>query len=149
MTIVEQYGQMSGLQVQPTKSFGICLNTLHVPHQLEHIPFLKKIATARYLGIQVGVATDLAKINWDNAITQIQTKLQRATEKSNAPLGRAIILNSVVAPIPALMQHNMPSKYHSTTWDNFTITIFWTGGLHAPGHASPRNCQTGYYGGTS
>jgi ribonuclease HI len=137
MATVEQYGVVSGLVVQPTKSFGICLNTTHHPTQLAAIPFLQQTETARYLGVQVGVSPSLAYTNWQLALAHMQRKLQRATEKSNAPLSRAVILNSIAAPIFTFYAtYFQPPLEITKKWDNVILSFFWTGRLHTIGRLS-------------
>jgi hypothetical protein len=62
----------------------------------------------------------------------MQSKLQRATEKSNAPLGRATILNSIAAPIFTFYAtYFMPSQHHTKAWDRIIMMFIWTGRLQA------------------
>ncbi|KAF1324800.1 Rxlr effector protein, partial [Globisporangium splendens] len=53
MQLLSEFGQQSGLHVQPTKSSYICLNTAVVQEQRCGIPILKHGETVRYLGIQI------------------------------------------------------------------------------------------------
>ncbi|RHY23163.1 hypothetical protein DYB25_007221, partial [Aphanomyces astaci] len=40
LDLLHRFGAMSGLKVQPHKSFGICLNTAHHPTRIHDIPFI-------------------------------------------------------------------------------------------------------------
>ena len=52
---LQRFGQVSGLQIQPTKSALILLNQAHQPALLHNIPVLLQHQTTRYLGLQIGI----------------------------------------------------------------------------------------------
>ncbi|POM72319.1 RxLR effector candidate protein [Phytophthora palmivora] len=55
LRIVGQFGEMSGLHIQPAKSVLISLNTgISTPAQMLGIPILQRGEFTRYLGYQVG-----------------------------------------------------------------------------------------------
>ncbi|CAI5719351.1 unnamed protein product [Peronospora destructor] len=63
MNIVDQFGRMSGLKVQPAKSKIIFLNTAVGMADLHGIPVLRHGDTVRYLGYAVGTG-ELTTANW-------------------------------------------------------------------------------------
>ncbi|KAF1336392.1 Rxlr effector protein, partial [Globisporangium splendens] len=97
MQLLTEFGQQSGLHVQPTKSSYICLNTAVVQEQRCGIPILKHGETVRYLGIQIGTG-NITQANWEDRLQKLRTRLIIATKVSNSVVGRVLILNSVLLP---------------------------------------------------
>ncbi|KAF1313882.1 Rxlr effector protein, partial [Globisporangium splendens] len=97
MQLLSEFGQQSGLHVQPTKSSYICLNTAVVQEQRCGIPVLKHGETVRYLGIQIGTG-NITQANWEDRLQKLRTRLIIAAKVSNSVVGRVLILNSVLLP---------------------------------------------------
>ncbi|KAF1329275.1 Rxlr effector protein, partial [Globisporangium splendens] len=97
MQLLTEFGQQSGLHVQPTKSSDICLNTAVVQEQRCGIPILKHGETVRYLGIQIGTG-NITQANWEDRLQKLRTRLIIATKVSNSVVGRVLLLNSVLLP---------------------------------------------------
>ncbi|KAF1324660.1 Rxlr effector protein, partial [Globisporangium splendens] len=97
MQLLSEFGQQSGLHVQPTKSSYICLNTAVVQEQRCGIPILKHGETVRYLGIQIGTG-NITQANWEDRLQKLRTRLIIAAKVSNSVVGRVLILNSVLLP---------------------------------------------------
>ncbi|KAF1333210.1 Short chain dehydrogenase, partial [Globisporangium splendens] len=97
LALLPEFGQQSGLHVQPTKSSYICLNTAVVQEQRCGIPILKHGETVRYLGIQIGTG-NITQANWEDRLQKLRTRLIIATKVSNSVVGRVLILNSVLLP---------------------------------------------------
>ncbi|KAE9036079.1 hypothetical protein PR001_g9006 [Phytophthora rubi] len=97
MNIVKKFGRLSGLQVQPTKSKIIFLNTAVVLHEYEGIPVLRSGDTVRYLGYAVGTGM-LADVNWAVRIRNIQRRLATATQLATSVENRVTILNVIMLP---------------------------------------------------
>ncbi|KAF1326320.1 Rxlr effector protein, partial [Globisporangium splendens] len=97
MQLLSEFGQQSGLHVQPTKSSYICLNTAVVQEQRCGIPILKHGETVRYLGIQIGTG-NITQANWEDRLQKLRARLIIATKVSNSVVGRVLILNSVMLP---------------------------------------------------
>ncbi|KAF1328106.1 Rxlr effector protein, partial [Globisporangium splendens] len=97
MQLLSEFGQQSGLHVQPTKSSYICLNTAVVQEQRCGIPILKHGETVRYLGIQIGTG-NITQANWEDRLQKLRTRLIIATKVSNSVVGRVLMLNSVMLP---------------------------------------------------
>ncbi|KAF1318326.1 Rxlr effector protein, partial [Globisporangium splendens] len=97
MQLLSEFGQQSGLHVQPTKSSYICLNTAVVHEQRCGIPVLKHGETVRYLGIQIGTG-NITQANWEDRLQKLRTRLIIAAKVSNSVVGRVLILNSVLLP---------------------------------------------------
>ncbi|KAF1333494.1 Rxlr effector protein, partial [Globisporangium splendens] len=97
MQLLTEFGQQSGLHVQPTKSSYISLNTAVVQEQRCGIPILKHGETVRYLGIQIGTG-NITQANWEDRLQKLRTRLIIATKVSNSVVGRVLILNSVLLP---------------------------------------------------
>ncbi|KAF1328392.1 Rxlr effector protein, partial [Globisporangium splendens] len=97
MQLLSEFGQQSGLHVQPTKSSYICLNTAVVQEQRCGIPVLKHGETVRYLGIQIGTG-NITQTNWEDRLQKLRTRLIIAAKVFNSVVGRVLILNSVLLP---------------------------------------------------
>ncbi|KAF1318324.1 Rxlr effector protein, partial [Globisporangium splendens] len=97
MQLLSEFGQQSGLHVQPTKSSYICLNTAVVHEQRCGIPVLKHGETVRYLGIRIGTG-NITQANWEDRLQKLRTRLIIAAKVSNSVVGRVLILNSVLLP---------------------------------------------------
>ncbi|KAF1318298.1 Rxlr effector protein, partial [Globisporangium splendens] len=97
MQLLSEFGQQSGLHVQPTKSSYICLNTAVVHEQRCGIPVLKHGETVRHLGIQIGTG-NITQANWEDRLQKLRTRLIIAAKVSNSVVGRVLILNSVLLP---------------------------------------------------
>jgi hypothetical protein len=97
MEIVEAFGRISGLKVQPTKSHLIFLNTAIAVEQYAGIPVLAHGETVRYLGYDVGTGA-LENINWANRIRAIQRRLATATKVATSVDNRVTILNVIMLP---------------------------------------------------
>ncbi|KAF1325866.1 Rxlr effector protein, partial [Globisporangium splendens] len=97
MQLLSEFGQQSGLHVQPTKSSYICLSTAVVQEQRCGIPILKHGETVRYLGIQIGTG-NITQANWEDRLQKLRTRLIIAAKVSNSVVGRVLILNSVLLP---------------------------------------------------
>ncbi|KAF1315018.1 Rxlr effector protein, partial [Globisporangium splendens] len=95
--LLSEFGQQSGLHVQPTKSSYICLNTAVVQEQRCGIPILKHGETVRYLGIQIGTG-NITQANWEDRLQKLRTRLIIAAKVSNSVVGRVLLLNSVLLP---------------------------------------------------
>ena len=52
--ILTAFGELSGLWVQPTKSYLIPLSRCFKAHHVAGLPVLATNATTRYMGIQIG-----------------------------------------------------------------------------------------------
>jgi exonuclease III len=97
MEIVERFGLLSGLQVQPAKSHLIFLNTAIMELEYKDIPVLQHGDTVRYLGYQVGTG-EMINVNWANRIRNIQRRLATATQLATSVATRVLLLNVVMLP---------------------------------------------------
>jgi hypothetical protein len=97
MQLLSEFGQQSGLHVQPTKSSYICLNKAVTQKQRCGIPIVGHGETVRYLGIQIGTG-NITQANWEDRLQKLRTRLIIAAKVSNSVVGRVLILNSVLLP---------------------------------------------------
>jgi hypothetical protein len=97
MNIVKQFGKLSGLQVQPTKSHLLFLNTAVSLETYSGIPVVKHADTVRYLGYAVGTG-ELSDVNWAARIRAVQRRLATATQLATSVENRALILNVIMMP---------------------------------------------------
>jgi exonuclease III len=97
MQIVANFGKISGLQVQPTKSHLIFLNTAVNVEEYEGIPALAHGDTVWYLGYAVGTGT-LMNVNWAERIRGIQRRLATATQVATSIENRVTLLNVIMLP---------------------------------------------------
>ncbi|RHZ13763.1 hypothetical protein DYB31_007897, partial [Aphanomyces astaci] len=95
LDILRRFGDMSGLRVQPHKSFGICLNKAHHPTRLHDIPFIEGGGRRRYLGLQVGLG-GLADANWEQCYNSTVQRLRVASSKTTSLPARARLLQAIV-----------------------------------------------------
>ncbi|RHZ13501.1 hypothetical protein DYB37_009729 [Aphanomyces astaci] len=95
LDLLHRFGAMSGLKVQPHKSFGICLNTAHHPTRIHDIPFIGGGARRRYLGLQVGLG-QLADSNWAHCYQSTVQRLRVASSKTTSLPARARLLQAIV-----------------------------------------------------
>uniref|UniRef100_A0AAV1T2A2 Reverse transcriptase domain-containing protein n=1 Tax=Peronospora matthiolae TaxID=2874970 RepID=A0AAV1T2A2_9STRA len=78
LALVSQFGTLSGLVAQPSKSQIICLNrAVHVA-DMRGIPVLQQADTVRYLGYQVGLRP-LHNCYWALRIRKLQRRLMTAS----------------------------------------------------------------------
>jgi hypothetical protein len=97
MALVKRFGQLSGLQVQPTKSHVIFLNTVITADPFNNIPVLRMGDTVRYLGHEVGTG-ELTDINWAMRIRSVQRRLATAAQLATSLENRVQILNVIMLP---------------------------------------------------
>ncbi|POM78315.1 RxLR effector candidate protein [Phytophthora palmivora] len=98
LRIVGQFGEMSGLHIQPAKSVLISLNTgIPTPAQILGIPILQRGEFTRYLGYQVGT-TEAQNVDWADRIRKIQQRLVTACRVATSDEDRVEILNTIVLP---------------------------------------------------
>ncbi|KAE9273288.1 hypothetical protein PR003_g29950, partial [Phytophthora rubi] len=98
MEIVEWFGKLSGLQVQPAKSCAIFLYTAIDMRKYHGIPVLKHGDTIRYLGYAVGTGP-LTDINWATRIRAVQRRLATASQLSTSVEFRVLMLNVIMLPV--------------------------------------------------
>ncbi|OWZ11840.1 RxLR effector protein [Phytophthora megakarya] len=98
LTVVQRFGELSGLRVQPSKSVFISLNTaVAYRKEIRSIPVLRHGETTRYLGYQVGTA-ELRDVNWADRLRKIQRRLATACRVATSIEDRVAILNAIVLP---------------------------------------------------
>eukprot|EP00644_Phytophthora_capsici_P003452 jgi/Phyca11/8807/fgenesh1_pm.PHYCAscaffold_31_\ len=97
MELVREFGRMSGLQVQPTKSHLIFLNTAVQEKTYCGLPVLAHGDTVRYLGYAVGTGP-LQDVNWAGRIRSIQRRLATATQLATSVTNRVTLLNVIMLP---------------------------------------------------
>jgi hypothetical protein len=97
MQIVERFGELSGLKVQPTKSKAIFLNTSIDVSEIHGIPVLQPGETVRYLGYEVGTGP-LTDVNWAVRIRNIRRRLATASQLATSVANRVVLLNVVMLP---------------------------------------------------
>eukprot|EP00644_Phytophthora_capsici_P009455 jgi/Phyca11/107396/e_gw1.13.402.1 len=97
LEIVQRFGELSGLQVQPTKSKVIFLNTAIEMESIHGIPVLPVGETVRYLGYHVGTGP-LTEVNWAARIRTVQKRLATAAHISNSMENRVLLLNVIMLP---------------------------------------------------
>jgi hypothetical protein len=95
VALVRQFGRLSGLQVQPTKSHVIFLNT--EIEMANGIPVLRHGDTVRYLGHAVGTG-NLWDVNWAQRIRGVQRWLATAAQLATSVENRVLILNVIMLP---------------------------------------------------
>lgn len=91
---MRQFGKLLGLQVQPTKSKGIFLNTAATLTETHGIPVLRHGDTVRYLEYQVGTGS-LVDVNWAARIRNVQRRLATASQLATSVENRVLLLNVI------------------------------------------------------
>lgn len=94
---MRRFGELSGLQVQPSKSCYIFLNTTIKAELVHGIPVLQYGTTTRYLGYQVGTG-ELRAVNWADRQRRPQRRLMAAASKHTSVADRVLILNVIMLP---------------------------------------------------
>eukprot|EP00644_Phytophthora_capsici_P001844 jgi/Phyca11/81494/gw1.14.783.1 len=97
MEILDSFGSLSGLQVQPAKSKVIFLNTSIEAKAFLDIPVLAHGDTVRYLGYGVGTG-DMNVTNWAARIRTVQRRLATAAQLGTSIENRITILNVIMLP---------------------------------------------------
>lgn len=97
MIIVEAFGKLSGLHVQPNKSQLIFLNTAIQVSENEGLPVVPHVANTRYLGHQMGSGV-LTDINCAARIRNAQRRLAIATRLARSMDLQVTIQNVIVLP---------------------------------------------------
>jgi hypothetical protein len=97
MNIVQQFGRLSGLKVQPTKSHLLFLNKAVTATSYGGIPVVTQGDTVRYLGYAVGTG-ELTDVNWAGRIRAVQRRLATATQIATSVSNRVTLLNTIMLP---------------------------------------------------
>ena len=97
MNKVDKSGRLSGLQVQPTKSKIILMNTAVDTKDLYGIPVLRHGDTVRYLGYAVETG-ELATVNWAVRVRNVQRRLATATRLAISVENRVLVSNVIMLP---------------------------------------------------
>jgi hypothetical protein len=143
LKILQEFGEISGLHVQPSKSAGISLAKGTIPKLYHSIPMLAEGDTVRYLGIQVGLG-DLALPNWMLQLSKLARRLKDASRytcfdiqarATNTVPTRVAILNAVVLPAILFTAKFFLPPQRSGKTDTSTIWKLFverTGGSNSP-----------------
>ncbi|EGZ16869.1 hypothetical protein PHYSODRAFT_373811, partial [Phytophthora sojae] len=108
--ILEKFGELSGLHVQPQNSVLIGLNTAKAPSRWQGFPVQEPTATSRQLGYWVG-NHDSTELNWAIRLENIQRRLRIATTMGNSVVQRVTLFNAIA--LPAILytgRQYVPSK---------------------------------------
>ncbi|RQM23684.1 hypothetical protein B5M09_012149 [Aphanomyces astaci] len=68
LKLLDDFGDMPGVQIQLQKSFRLCLNLSHIPLTAYDIPFVSGDDWCLYLDIQVGLGS-FVQANWEACYT--------------------------------------------------------------------------------
>ena len=125
MSVVEQFGDLSGLKVQQQKSHFISL-AKEIQHiKYEGIPVLPEGATTRYLGVQVGIA-NLTDINWNRRIEQVKKRVGIMSQKHMSVPYRVLLLNAIFLPaILFTATFLLPTEKHLKSLENIQKNYLW------------------------
>ena len=95
LTIVQRFGELPGLVVQPAKSVLIFLNTAVEIKEYEGIPVLQHGDTTRYLGYQVRTG-HLIDANRALQVPNFRKRLFTAASISTSVAVRILLLNAIM-----------------------------------------------------
>ena len=144
LPLLDDFGAMSGLMLQKTKSMAISLDTGMKEPQIRGIPLLQPGETTRYLGIQIGHG-DICGPNWERALAATKTKMGMAAKITLTPVLRAKALQAIVAAkFRALAPHVLPSARIVGQWQNMIDNFFWEGNLSILGTGARRHTAAHY-----
>ena len=131
LQILEQYGRLSGLRVQPRKSKLLLLNLTVKCEEVCGIPVLCHGDTTRYLGYLIGTG-ELTDVNWAARIRTVQRRLATATQLTTSVELRVLILNVIMLPsvlftaavfdIPAWAEKQLRNLQKQFLWNCSTST---------------------------
>ena len=97
LQILERFGQLSGLRVQPRKNKLIFLNSSVDKAEFGGIPVLRHGDTTHYSGYFIGTGR-LTEVNWAARIRNVQWRLATATQLATSVELRVLILNVIMLP---------------------------------------------------
>ncbi|OWZ10009.1 RxLR effector protein [Phytophthora megakarya] len=97
MALIRKFGRVSGLHIQPTKSWFRFLNTVVSALEWHDIPVFQQRRTQKYLGYEVGFA-DQNRVNWANRIRIIQRRMITAETAPKTVHDRVDLFNTVALP---------------------------------------------------
>jgi ribonuclease HI len=134
--ILQQFGRVSGLQIQIRKCHGISLNTAHKDAPLHDFPRVPVSAAFRYLGVHLTAGDHMDDLNWKLREQAIRITLGIAGQKTNTAANRAVILNSSILPqilytanfisLTAKRRREIEKLLHNFLWAGTVVPI------HAP-----------------
>uniref|UniRef100_A0AAV1V694 Reverse transcriptase domain-containing protein n=1 Tax=Peronospora matthiolae TaxID=2874970 RepID=A0AAV1V694_9STRA len=129
--IIQAFGNLSGLHVQPAKSKLLFLNRAISRASFAGIDIVPSGATTRYLGYEIGTGP-LDNKNWAHRIRTIQRRLLTATRVATSVENRVLILNSIVLPsllftasvfyVPRWAEKEVHNSYKNFLWEHATVT---------------------------
>ncbi|EGZ17916.1 hypothetical protein PHYSODRAFT_375482, partial [Phytophthora sojae] len=123
--ILDDFGALSGLRVQPQKSVLMGLNTYGNPQRWNGFPVLSPAATTRQLGYWVGNLMS-ASANWNIRLEKLQRRLCIATSISNSVAQRVLLFNVVALPgILYTGKQFIPSKATLRQLTNLQKQFVW------------------------
>jgi ribonuclease HI len=96
--ILEHFASASGLKIQPHKCKGIWINLAQRIDRFAGYPFQKSDESFRYLGIYLTDQQHMDKVNWTTRARMIKVRLGIASQRTNIPTNRAILLNNLAMP---------------------------------------------------
>jgi ribonuclease HI/exonuclease III len=122
-----EFAALSGLRVQPTKSFAISLNTAVTDTTLGAYPVLQHGDAARYLGILIGTG-DLHTVNWETRLDKLEKRLNCAAAVTASIPDRVLIWNAIgVASVRFLGKYYLPSASACKRIENIQRQYIWHG----------------------
>ncbi|OWZ07213.1 RxLR effector protein [Phytophthora megakarya] len=95
--LIQDFGKISGLKVQPAKSCFIPLNRAVEDSEFLTIPVLKEGHTTKYLGYEIGFGK-LAQANWAHRIRAVQRRMVTAEAAATTVVDRVDLFNTIVMP---------------------------------------------------
>jgi len=127
MRCVEDFGALSGLKAQPTKSCYIPLNVAVNQRAFHAIPCLPHGSVTRYLGVNIGTGP-LHDANWPTTIQALKVRLAVAAQLHLSVLERVQLLNTVMLPAVLYKAAYIPPDPTTITkLTNLQKNFLWTG----------------------
>ncbi|OWZ17931.1 RxLR effector protein [Phytophthora megakarya] len=125
LRIVDNFGTISGLRIQPLKSVYIFLNKAVKVTTWFGIPVLALGDTVRYLGYDIGF-TNLTKVNWAKRIRSVKRRMATAEHVSTTVVDRVDLLNAIVLPaITFTAKFFPPTQDVITSLTNMQKQFLW------------------------
>lgn len=127
LDLLDEFGAISGLRVQPRKNVIISLNTAHTQVSALGVPVLQSGQTTRYLGIQVST-TSATQANWNDRIRKIKARIGIATTVTTSIVSRVAILNAVTLPaIRFTARYSTPTEEIVKVLERLQKRFLWHG----------------------
>ena len=128
---LDSFGHFTGLRINYDKTEILCIGSLHNTDAMYYsgLPLVWSDGPIRVLGIQVTTAQNMASINYNEILEQVEMICKCWSQRSLTLLGRILIINTLIVPLFTYRMQVLESpnpaiikKYHK-----IIIKFLWQG----------------------